>query len=123
MDAQPAIPSSLAPHRVRLSRRKGWRMPENTVRVDRATRWGNPWRVDKAREVGFSGSDDDLAQACANWFRNGVQRRLPAVGYGVEEVRAALAGRNLACWCRLDAPCHADVLLEIANGPVCEAVP
>lgn len=23
--------------------------------------------------------------------------------------------KNLACWCPLDQPCHADVLLEIAN--------
>ena len=26
-----------------------------------------------------------------------------------------LRGKNLACWCPLDQPCHADVLLEIAN--------
>lgn len=26
-----------------------------------------------------------------------------------------LRGKNLACWCALDAPCHADVLLELAN--------
>jgi hypothetical protein len=26
-----------------------------------------------------------------------------------------LRGKNLACWCPLDAPCHADVLLELAN--------
>lgn len=29
---------------------------------------------------------------------------------------AELAGRDLACWCPLDQPCHADVLLELANG-------
>lgn len=33
----------------------------------------------------------------------------------VEAVREALAGKNLACWCPLDQPCHADVLLELAN--------
>ena len=27
----------------------------------------------------------------------------------------ALEGHDLACWCRLDQPCHADVLLEIVN--------
>ncbi len=27
-----------------------------------------------------------------------------------------LAGRDLACWCPLDQPCHADVLLEVANA-------
>jgi hypothetical protein len=32
-----------------------------------------------------------------------------------EEIRAQLAGHDLACWCPLDGPCHADVLLEIAN--------
>lgn len=26
-----------------------------------------------------------------------------------------LAGKNLACWCELGSPCHADVLLEVAN--------
>ena len=33
-----------------------------------------------------------------------------------------LRGKNLACWCKPDAPCHADVLLELANRPVCEEV-
>lgn len=28
---------------------------------------------------------------------------------------AELRGKNLACWCPLDQPCHADVLLELAN--------
>lgn len=31
------------------------------------------------------------------------------------EIQDALRGKNLACWCALDQPCHADVLLEIAN--------
>jgi hypothetical protein len=39
----------------------------------------------------------------------------------LDEIREALAGKNLACWCPLDHPCHADVLLELANKPVCEA--
>jgi hypothetical protein len=33
-----------------------------------------------------------------------------------DDVREQLAGRDLACWCPLDQPCHADVLLELANG-------
>lgn len=40
----------------------------------------------------------------------------------LEHLRQALAGKNLACWCKPGAPCHADVLLELANRPVCEAV-
>lgn len=34
----------------------------------------------------------------------------------VDDIRAELAGRDLACWCPLGQPCHADVLLELANG-------
>jgi hypothetical protein len=33
----------------------------------------------------------------------------------VEAIRRELKGKNLACWCPA-GPCHADVLLEIANG-------
>jgi hypothetical protein len=37
------------------------------------------------------------------------------LAYAVADVAAALRGKNLACWCRTDAPCHADVLLQVAN--------
>lgn len=33
------------PERIQLSRRKGWRMPANTVKVDRTTIYGNPFRI------------------------------------------------------------------------------
>ena len=33
----------------------------------------------------------------------------------VEDVERELHGRDLACYCPLDEPCHADVLLELAN--------
>jgi len=34
----------------------------------------------------------------------------------VDDVRRELCGKDLACWCPLDQPCHADVLMEIANS-------
>ena len=40
---------------------------------------------------------------------------VPALVAEVERLRAEVAGRDLACWCPLDSPCHADVLLELAN--------
>jgi hypothetical protein len=36
----------------------------------------------------------------------------------IDEIKTQLRGKNLACWCSLDQPCHADVLLEIANEKV-----
>lgn len=40
------------------------------------------------------------------------------VGVTVDSIRAELAGHDLACWCPLDQPCHADVLIELANREV-----
>ena len=89
------------PVRLQLSRRRGWRLPDNAVSVARPTRWGNPFRI---------GVDGDAA-ACVARFREWMLAE-PA---RVDAARVALRGRDLACWCALDAPCHADVLLELAN--------
>lgn len=42
----------------------------------------------------------------------------PRLKFTIDDIRRELADRDLACWCPLDSPCHADVLLEIANGAV-----
>lgn len=89
-----------APVRIQLSRRKGWRMPPNTVKVDRSTRWGNPF--------GDREKYRSWRSAAVEAFRLENHRR-PASDF------AELRGKNLACWCPLDEPCHADVLLELAN--------
>lgn len=39
----------------------------------------------------------------------------PMPGFTLSQLRDELGGRDLVCWCRLDQPCHADVLLELAN--------
>lgn len=106
--------------RIQRQRTKGWRMPPGTVFVGRPTKWGNPWTVAQAREVGFTGTDAELLEMCANLFRNAMVKRLPAVAPILADI-AELRGRDLACWCRLDAPCHADVLIEIANAPIATA--
>jgi len=87
--------------RVQLRRAKGWRMPENTVKVSRPSKWGNPFVVGKNGVV-------DGADAVRRYRAIAVQ--FPVSGL------AELRGSNLACWCRPDQPCHADVLLELANS-------
>jgi hypothetical protein len=95
------------PKRVQRRRVKGWRMPANTVYVGRPGPFGNhvatlmnkmtrPWAV--------------------KLFRSWVDE--VATEEWLEAVRRELRGKNLACWCPLDQPCHADVLLEIANNPI-----
>lgn len=102
------------PERVQLRRLKGWRMPPNTVKVDRSTRFGNPWTIAGAREAGYQGTDAELGEMCVAMFRNGMRARLPACEAIVDNL-AELRGRNLACWCGPGQACHADVLLELAN--------
>ena len=80
-------------------------MPENTVKVDRSTRWGNPYQA---------GQDGDGSQEyLVNLFRDYLTR--PEQSDLVAAIRAELRGKNLACWCKPGTPCHADVLLELAN--------
>lgn len=123
----------MTPVRVQRKRAKGWRMPDNTVYVGRGSKWGNPYKVgEKYPRLELAVLKKDGAQLVLSdprrinnrrdavyefsWLLNPVINRdeLPAYPT-VEEVRSELAGKNLACWCPLDKPCHADVLLEIAN--------
>lgn len=110
------------PKRIQRKRTKGWRMPEGAVYVGRGSRWGNPFRI------GSPGPDDcmvcaDRAEAVAK-FRSELTTYGDGenfTGFLVFEVRDELRGKDLACWCPLIShglytPCHADVLLSIANG-------
>ena len=89
------------PTRIQRRRIKGWRLPANTVCVDRTTKWGNPFRV---------GANLDRAEAVAA-FRN----RFEQDGDFRSMTSEQLVGKNLACFCSLQEPCHADVLLKWAN--------
>lgn len=132
----------MTPQRIQRRRTKGWRMPENTVYVGRGSRWGNPFKAGEFTAVihlpgtfyepgerplaANVGKESDLyidrfpvidtAHAVRlfesamtwnlKWWRPEKWDR-PSI--------SELAGKNLACWCPLDQPCHADVLLELAN--------
>jgi Domain of unknown function (DUF4326) len=101
------------PVRVQLQRRAGWRMPSNTVKVDRSTRWGNPMRAGPGYPPAQAVADFDL------WINGspGPQFQPISAPPSHEDIRRHLGDRNLACWCPLGQPCHADVLLELANAP------
>ncbi|EHK56869.1 DUF4326 domain-containing protein [Allomesorhizobium alhagi] len=120
------------PVRLRLSRRAGFDLQAHSrqvngleaVNVARPGVWGNPFIV---------GKDGDRAY-CVDLYKALLAGMIPlgkSVRHG--ELLAArlrviagidrLRGKNLACWCALDGkPCHAEVLLDIANRPICEEV-
>jgi hypothetical protein len=74
------------------------------VNVARPSKWGNPYTAKNSGSVH------------------------PAIRYAAEvapiyaDIPGELRGKNLACWCKPDESCHADVLLELANSmPLSEA--
>lgn len=97
--------------RIQLQRTKGWRMPSNTVKVTRPGRWGNPFRIGEVDRR--TGGTMDAATAVERFTEALVHGRLRS---SEADARQILRGKNLACWCRPGDPCHADILLDIANG-------
>lgn len=109
------------PKRIQMRRTKGWRKPEGAIVVSRPSRWGNPYRVDEYRDDWPGASEHELRRMATSDFHGMVEGRWDIEDENFtypsfETIRADLAGHDLACWCPLDQPCHADVLLEIANG-------
>lgn len=104
------------PRRIQRSRKKGWKMPENTISVCRPGPFGNPFIVSPTVRPGARSGCEytcvptvDEAVAC---FRE-MLAHCPDL---IARIKAELRGHNLACFCKLGEPCHADVLLEIANA-------
>lgn len=93
------------PKRIQRKRTKGWRMPENAVYVGRPTKWGNPYSVE----------DCGSPERAVELFEDHIENEIAIAPENLDEIRSELAGRDLACWCGLDQPCHVDVLLRLAN--------
>lgn len=130
----------MTPIRIQRRRTKGWRAPDGALYVGRGSRWGNPctqirtpaldgseWeregRLGKTSGMrhGFVHPDktvtshlvlDATREQAVAMFRDWLVL-VPGLA---EAARAELAGRDLMCWCPLDEPCHADVLLAAANS-------
>jgi hypothetical protein len=115
--------TTMKPQRVQRKRTKGYRLPPNTVSVTRPGRWGNPFHTNR------DGSRADAARNVMNyrlWLAGKEHEGFEAYRFGpndrftpptIDEIRRELRGKNLACYCEPGKPCHADVLLELANEP------
>ena len=111
----------ITPVRIQRKRTKGWRMPENTLYVGRPTKWGNPfhghWDVPAEMFRVLLKETSGIALTQAERLRIAQERKT----YKLPDV-SEIRGKNLACWCPLTdkdgnhVPCHADVLLELANA-------
>lgn len=133
--------ADVRPGRLQLSRKKGFNLQTLSLATNglpavncaRPSKFGNPFTIAGCRDAGFIGGDKVIAARCVEAFRVWIdtpywrnnwqgpesERRRDAIFSGLSDLRA----KNLSCFCKRDAPCHCDVLLEIANRPlVCEEV-
>jgi len=127
--------SVTAPKRIQRRRTKGWQLPPNTVCVTRPGKWGNRffvrpypigwWEVFDSEVLTDEHDPEPMLLASFTSKLTAAQHVIPLfrralfegrLSFSVSDVRRELRGKNLACWCRLGEPCHADVLLEIANS-------
>ena len=112
----------MTPKRIQRKRTKGWRMPPNTVSVTRHGKWGNPFvvgEVVRMKRCGPGGYEEIFvadAEHAVRLFKLYAARWHATMIQSYQELR----GKNLACFCPLDQPCHADVLLELANRETVE---
>jgi hypothetical protein len=118
----------IRPVRLQRSRVKGARLTSPTglpvVYVGRETRWGNPYRVEHKGLCwyvithlsipNYCLSEDEARKTSVALYRADLLAGKADITVG--QVREALLGRNLACWCKLADPCHADTLMCVARG-------
>ena len=102
--------------RIQRRRTRGWRMPEGAIYVGRPTKWGNPFPFGPDK---YYKTREDAVAAYRYAVKLGL-REIPIWPEALSELR----GHDLVCWCPLvdetgnRVPCHADVLLELANAPL-----
>jgi len=122
----------MAPIRIQRKRTKGWEMPDNTVYVGRPGEFGNPFIVGSWMKIGAGQGKDIMgwlraieAKYTNNTYTLVIDNKMAVEmfaeymkRYPIHKNRLLkLRGKNLACWCKIGDPCHADVLLELANNP------
>lgn len=117
------------PQRIQMRRDRPWKHEHpDSIRVDRATRWGNPFRAGEAVEITEVSTHAiterivtvrDAAHAVDmfGWWLDGdIQIRWWKRPRPTDAQIQTLAGHPLACWCKPGEPCHADVLWDRANS-------
>lgn len=119
------------PERIRILRKKGWTLPENTIDVSRGT-YANPfvyyehckgadWGVkDTGRfntHLGHGFTKKGAADLAMRAYRRALEEIYPDGSTARKLLAARFSGKDVACHCLLDTPCHGDVLLEWAADP------
>lgn len=85
----------------RVWNKRDTNVPKDAIYVGRPSKWGNPYRLY---------ADGSRGEVIALF-----KAHIEAAPAFLEMIHRELKGKDLVCWCA-PLPCHADVLLEIANA-------
>ena len=95
----------MKPIRIQRKRTKGWKMPPNTVYVGRPSKWGNPFSIIYDEDI------PDM-ETLLRYYKCYIMDKIETnSNFDILELK----GKDLACWCKIGEPCHADILLKLAN--------
>lgn len=116
------------PQRMQVSRKAGFDLQAASRAlnglpaklVTRPGKWGNPFSIDEVAtryDLDRAAAQAKAVELAGEWLRGTLDKKLsPGPAPSLEEIRAELKGHNLACWCKPGTPCHADILVELANS-------
>lgn len=129
------------PVRLQLSRAKGFSLQALSIATNglvpvncaRPSKWGNPFKMAGMEEMFARQAAIDAYRRLLTQPPSRRRHMILSITRGnkgrgeyavsiMKQSLPELRGKNLACWCPLDKPCHCDVLLELANAPICEVV-
>jgi len=118
------------PVRIQRRRVKGWTKPVGAVNCTRPSKYGNPFSVEKygldrslklfqqmideftsIKQFSIDAQEDALNSPLFKAFRKSNELSLR------DMIKSDLRGKDLMCFCEFDKPCHANILLCIANQP------
>lgn len=119
--------------RIQRKRTKGFKMPENAIYVGRPTKWGNPIKLvgdqiyinagyrrkilDKWVWYSLGDISDVIHLYELLWSHRSfadLDLQYWSDHFATLNLNE-LKGHDLACFCNLDTPCHADILIKLAN--------
>ena len=118
---------AVQPQRLQLSRRAGYDLQAASLalnglparRVTRPGPWGNPFAITATAQrygLGPDAAQQRAVALCEAWLTGRLDPVLsPGPPPPRQRMRTELAGHNLACWCKPGTPCHADLLITLAN--------
>lgn len=91
------------------------KIPSEAVYVGRPSKWGNPMTVRELKRLFPNDTPEELREKAVSWYREYITTPFGIPAELMAQI-SELGNKDLVCWCA-PLPCHADILLELANQP------